>query len=345
MIEGHYYVFGNTDEKRESLASGCEGFHSNRLNSFAGKPEKADLVTTRHFNSSDQGEDAVNISNYRAFMRMMTEDSRLYRELCGKLFWPIYGHNGYQDIAFLPDADERSEEIREVLEGLEDYPLLDEDEHSAVEQEQADGAWDYFGRHDFKKFLGGAEGYSLLVVGLARSFFVERYPELEPVLQQLPDEDVLEMFAAAGALSTPERWGGEVDLLDDPTLDHIWNALLREGSGDEVQHAGGGDVRFNFERALRGWTLTDLVGLAAAFNPNSLHSAVMWQAEVNSALLGDGKLNLSPDEMRVLFDAIHEEGGWTERAAKLLRQFRSSAVKGFSGYKTNRRKVARRRSA
>ena len=44
-------------------------------------------------------------------------------------------------------------ELVEILEALDDYPLLDEEHYSNVEQEMKSEAWENFGRYDFDKFL------------------------------------------------------------------------------------------------------------------------------------------------------------------------------------------------
>lgn len=67
----------------------------------------------------------------------------------------IYGSHGYEALAYdatlgpVPESDE----LCEVLEGLEDYPLVDEDDHSHLEMDLEAAAWDEDGRDDFRKAL------------------------------------------------------------------------------------------------------------------------------------------------------------------------------------------------
>jgi hypothetical protein len=67
----------------------------------------------------------------------------------------IHGSHGYEALAY--DASlgpvPESEELCEVLEGLEDYPLVDDDDHSHLEMELETEAWEEDGRDDFRKAL------------------------------------------------------------------------------------------------------------------------------------------------------------------------------------------------
>lgn len=67
----------------------------------------------------------------------------------------IYGSHGYEALAY--DATlgpvPESEELCEVLDGLESYCIVDDDDHSELEMELETAAWEEDGRDDFRKAL------------------------------------------------------------------------------------------------------------------------------------------------------------------------------------------------
>lgn len=99
----------------------------------------------------------------------------------------VYGSHGYEALAYdatlgpVPD----SEELCEILENLEDYPLIDEDDHSALEMELETAAWEEDGRDDFRKAL--------------TSLLDDIDPEHE---HEIPDDDQPITAALLGTLST-----------------------------------------------------------------------------------------------------------------------------------------------
>jgi len=71
---------------------------------------------------------------------------------------PVYGGYGTYAVAIgvtgLLGCDEDTfDELCETLEGLDDYPLIDEEVHSALEMESADEAWDSWVSGDFVRAL------------------------------------------------------------------------------------------------------------------------------------------------------------------------------------------------
>lgn len=63
----------------------------------------------------------------------------------------LYGGHGTYGIAF--HTERTPESIREMLVKLEDYPLVDEDEHSQLEMEAQDEAWENWARADYAGLL------------------------------------------------------------------------------------------------------------------------------------------------------------------------------------------------
>jgi len=96
---------------------------------------------------------------------------------------PVYGGHGTYAVAIgvtgLLGCDEDTfDELCETLEGLDDYPLIDEDAHSALEMESADEAWDSWVADDFvraleKEFSGEAD-FDFPTGSALRAFFEEK---------------------------------------------------------------------------------------------------------------------------------------------------------------------------
>jgi len=63
----------------------------------------------------------------------------------------VLGSHGYSALAYL--GTEPPEPIRDALKALDDYPILDDDDHSALEAELESEAWGDCGRKEFRKAL------------------------------------------------------------------------------------------------------------------------------------------------------------------------------------------------
>ena len=91
----------------------------------------------------------VEKSNYQAILDMMPgeyEDGREYISYSG-------GHGTY---ALAIRLDSVTDDILETLEGLEDYPIIDENLMSEMELEAQSEAWESWGRSEFKTAFGKA---------------------------------------------------------------------------------------------------------------------------------------------------------------------------------------------
>lgn len=81
-------------------------------------------------------------------------NARALRELAeaeGLVSFELHGGHGSHGTAF--PLWERSDELVRVLEGLEDYPVVDEDAHSEEELADEEQAWDSWIRSDFSRAL------------------------------------------------------------------------------------------------------------------------------------------------------------------------------------------------
>lgn len=78
-----------------------------------------------------------------------------FQEEYGEEEWvhPVYGgHTTLIGLTGLLNCPEDTfEEVIGILEGLEDYPLIDEEHHSQLENELVNEAWDNWGEHDFTR--------------------------------------------------------------------------------------------------------------------------------------------------------------------------------------------------
>lgn len=96
---------------------------------------------------SDYSGGGVHESNYRVLSEMLEESHPAGAE---PVVWARTpgGHGTYGIVVRYGDLDE---EIREAIDGLEDYPLLNEEDHSELEIEQQNEAWENWAKSDFIK--------------------------------------------------------------------------------------------------------------------------------------------------------------------------------------------------
>ncbi len=65
----------------------------------------------------------------------------------------IYGGYGTSGVAYLGKRENQSDALIEMIDALSDYPLADEDDHSTLEMETAEQAWEDDGRREWKRAL------------------------------------------------------------------------------------------------------------------------------------------------------------------------------------------------
>lgn len=99
------------------------------------------IILTEH---GDYAGDSVHKSNYRVLWERFPDH-----------LVQIYGSHGYQALAY--DATlgpvPGNEELCEALEGLQDCPLIDEEDEGELEMELESEAWEDHGRSAFRKAL------------------------------------------------------------------------------------------------------------------------------------------------------------------------------------------------
>jgi hypothetical protein len=121
------------------------------LGALSDKPEDSEEIYfyVPYASGSDYSGSTVEKSN-----------AKVFEETYGSEEWVHSVYGGYSTYAvavgltgLLTCADDTFDAICEALEGLADYPLLDEEAHSALEMELSDEAWDSWGKDSFVKEL------------------------------------------------------------------------------------------------------------------------------------------------------------------------------------------------
>ena len=149
------------------------------LRGFSGEPLNGDYYIPELMSGSDYVNGSVTVSNHRVFL-----------EDFGKLngVHDVYGGYGTYAVAIRLDAI--TPEMLEVFEALEDYPLISEDDHSEVEMQSQDEAWQSWAKHDFTKEL------------------TAKFPALEEKINEMPDEELFLLFYALADRAN-EYWENE----------------------------------------------------------------------------------------------------------------------------------------
>jgi len=118
------------------------------FNSYAGS--KPDIFVGGPGGVFDSGDYVGHLDNLVNRQGWMEE----FSDTCGKLWWPVVGSYGYTSIAFAPEAMD-NEAIRDRLDGLDHYPIMDEIGSVSLDirQEAEDRAWEDYGRDEFRQWL------------------------------------------------------------------------------------------------------------------------------------------------------------------------------------------------
>lgn len=115
-------------------------------------PEGADLVGSRYLVGSDYSGGALVRANVRAVDEILGTESALVVK--------AYGGHGTVALLFRLDVeDENVGEALSILEGLEGYPVVDEEVLSTVEIEEQEAAWSDHAARDFRRALETRYGF------------------------------------------------------------------------------------------------------------------------------------------------------------------------------------------
>ena len=106
-------------------------------------PEPTDFFMPEILSGSDYcSSGSVEVSNHRVFLERYKDSPNVY---------DVYG--GYGTFAVAIRLDSVTPEMMEDFASLDDYPVLDEDDHSEVEIDAENEAWESFVRSDFVREL------------------------------------------------------------------------------------------------------------------------------------------------------------------------------------------------
>jgi hypothetical protein len=112
-----------------------------------------DFVEIPYTTGSDYSGGSVTVSNYRSIW----DD---FKDRIPGLYQIYGGHGTYGLVVrrgVLSSDDEACQELREVIEKLEDYCIYNEDDSSIVEMEAEQEAWESWAKSDYRRALEKAE--------------------------------------------------------------------------------------------------------------------------------------------------------------------------------------------
>ena len=135
------------------------------LKTFTGEPQATDFYRPSLLSGSDYAGDSVTVSNHRVFLEKFKGVAGVY---------DVYG--GYSTYAVAIRLDAITEDMMEVFNALEDYLLIDEEDHSEVEMESENESWDSYAREDFRRAA------------------IKKFPEHEERIEALEDGDLFTAF-------------------------------------------------------------------------------------------------------------------------------------------------------
>ena len=129
-------------------------------------PEPTDFLTPEQLSGSDYcSSGSVEVSNHRVFLEQFKDSPNVY---------DVYG--GYGTFAVAIRLDSITDEMVEVLNALEDYPVIDEEDLSEVEHESEEESWSNCYRSDFERALS------------------REFPDLEETIDDMTTEQVDALF-------------------------------------------------------------------------------------------------------------------------------------------------------
>lgn len=101
--------------------------------------------------------DALSYSDYSGTKPTYESNVRVFADMFsrGEGKWWIYANGGYDTTAIVIRtlAYRNASEVRDLIDGLADYPLIDDGDSSDLEMERESEAWEDGGRDDYKRAL------------------------------------------------------------------------------------------------------------------------------------------------------------------------------------------------
>ncbi|MGW4240947.1 hypothetical protein [Nocardia sp. NPDC004722] len=197
--------------------TGCDHFATFYKASWRSGDVDLLLINATRSKDSYGYDDAMGIANARVLHRQWGGATEL-------------SDGPYSDCDYVAlDLDTRAPaDLTDVLESLDGYPCLDEEEWSTVEQQQIQEHWDDYGRHDLLKAVGDAigaweltEAGEAIVDELAWGGYLDYghgggYPTIvDPSMCDFGEKVIPDWIAARlGTVVTLARWRGDELVLD-----------------------------------------------------------------------------------------------------------------------------------
>lgn len=103
-----------------------------------------DFIEVPYCTYSDYSGSTVERSNCRVFLEMFANEGNV---------WPIYGGYGTTGVLVRYSYYLENEEMRDVIDGLSDYPVIDEDDWSELEIEIENECWDSWIKYDLSRAM------------------------------------------------------------------------------------------------------------------------------------------------------------------------------------------------
>lgn len=132
MFEKNEYI--NGEWSPVTLEVGCSCWYSDFTEHKGEVTEalkKSLFILPELLTGSDYSGSTVNVSNHKTFLKMYKQVEGVYN---------VYGDFGSYGVAIRMDVAVENEEIKSTLDALEDYCIIDEDDHSEVTTEWEDAA-------------------------------------------------------------------------------------------------------------------------------------------------------------------------------------------------------------
>lgn len=108
--------------------------------------EQGDYIEVPDCTYSDYSGCTVQRSNCQSFLR-------IFAEHLGKDMWELYGGYGTTGVLIRTSLYENNPEVKEVIDGIFDYPLIDEEDLSELEFELEQVSWDTWLEYELKSLL------------------------------------------------------------------------------------------------------------------------------------------------------------------------------------------------
>lgn len=149
-------------------------------------PQPTDYFMLPYMTGSDYAGDSVTVANHKVFLEMYGKFPGVHN---------VYGGHGTYAVVVRLNVihclKHDGKTLYDVLEGLANYPLIDEDAHSEIELEAEAEAWTSWAADDFKRELQ------------------KIYPQYDEAIDEFADGDDYQQFFEDAREAANEYWENE----------------------------------------------------------------------------------------------------------------------------------------